>query len=52
VVLLGAGAFMAREAAEHLGLAVVELPWSAAEREAAPAAALADLLDGRMAPQC
>jgi (4-(4-[2-(gamma-L-glutamylamino)ethyl]phenoxymethyl)furan-2-yl)methanamine synthase len=52
VVLLGTGAFMAREAAEHLGLAVVELPWSAAEREAAPAAALADLLAGRMAPQC
>jgi (4-(4-[2-(gamma-L-glutamylamino)ethyl]phenoxymethyl)furan-2-yl)methanamine synthase len=52
VVLLGAGAFMAREAAERLGLAVVELPWSAAEREAAPAAALADLLAGRMAPQC
>jgi uncharacterized hydantoinase/oxoprolinase family protein len=52
VVLLGAGAFMAREAAEHLGLAVVELPWSAAEREAAPAAALADLLAGRMASQC
>ena len=52
VVPLGAGAFMAREAAEHLGLAVVELPWSAAERDAAPAAALADLLARRMAPQC
>src|SRR5918994_1840833 len=43
VVLLGAGAFMAREAAEHLGLAVVELPWSAAEREAATAHRMAIL---------
>jgi (4-(4-[2-(gamma-L-glutamylamino)ethyl]phenoxymethyl)furan-2-yl)methanamine synthase len=44
VLPLGAGAFLARAAAEHLGLAVVELPWSAAERDAAPAAALAELL--------
>jgi probable H4MPT-linked C1 transfer pathway protein len=44
VVPLGAGAFLAREAAERLGRAVAELPWSAAEREAAPAAALAELL--------
>jgi probable H4MPT-linked C1 transfer pathway protein len=51
VVPLGAGAFLAREAAEHLGLAVVELPWSAAERDAAPAAALAELLAGRAAPR-
>jgi probable H4MPT-linked C1 transfer pathway protein len=43
VVPLGAGAFLAREAAERLGRAVVELPWSAAERDAAPAAALAEL---------
>ena len=43
VVPLGAGAFLAREAAEHLGRPVVELPWSAAERDAAPAAALAEL---------
>ena len=49
VVPLGAGAFLAREAAERLGRPVVELPWSAAEREAAPAAALAELLAGRAA---
>jgi probable H4MPT-linked C1 transfer pathway protein len=49
VVPLGSGAFMAREVAKHLGCAVVELPWSAAEREAAPAAALAELLVGRAA---
>jgi uncharacterized hydantoinase/oxoprolinase family protein len=47
VVPLGAGAFLAREAAERLGRAVVELPWSAAEGDAAPAAALAELLAGR-----
>ncbi|HZC14566.1 MAG TPA: hydantoinase/oxoprolinase family protein [Thermoleophilaceae bacterium] len=47
VVPLGVGAFLAREAAERLGLAAVELPWSAAEREAAPAAALAELLAER-----
>ncbi len=46
VVPLGAGAFLAREAAERLGRPVVELPWSAAERDAAPAAALAELLAG------
>jgi (4-(4-[2-(gamma-L-glutamylamino)ethyl]phenoxymethyl)furan-2-yl)methanamine synthase len=50
VVPLGAGAFLAREAAEHMGRAVVELPWSEAEREAAPAAALAELLAGRLHP--
>ena len=52
VVPLGAGAFLAREAAEGLGLTVAELPWSAAERDAAPAAALAELLAGRQRPQC
>ena len=52
VVPLGAGAFLAREAAERLGLTTVELPWSAAERDAAPAAALAELLAGRPHPQC
>jgi probable H4MPT-linked C1 transfer pathway protein len=52
VVPLGAGAFLAREAAEQLGRAVVELPWGAAERDAAPAAALAELLAGRLHPQC
>jgi probable H4MPT-linked C1 transfer pathway protein len=50
VVPLGVGAFLAREAAEHLGRAVVELPWSEAEREAAPAAALAELLAGGLHP--
>jgi probable H4MPT-linked C1 transfer pathway protein len=50
VVPLGAGAFLARAAATRLGRAVVELPWSAAEREAAPAAALAELLAGRLGP--
>jgi (4-(4-[2-(gamma-L-glutamylamino)ethyl]phenoxymethyl)furan-2-yl)methanamine synthase len=52
VAPLGAGAFLAREAAEQLGRAVVELPWGAAERDAAPAAALAELLAGRLHPQC
>ena len=52
VVPLGLGAFLAREAAERLRRAVVELPWSAAERDAAPAAALAELLAGRLRPHC
>jgi len=52
VAPLGAGAFLAREASERLGRAVVELPWSAAERDAAPAAALAELLAGRLRPRC
>src|SRR5918995_6417830 len=52
VVPLGLGAFLAREAAERLGRTVVELPWSAAERDAAPAAALAELLAGRLRPHC
>jgi probable H4MPT-linked C1 transfer pathway protein len=52
VVPLGAGAFLAREAAERLGRAVAELPWSAAERDAAPAAALAELLAGRLRSRC
>jgi (4-(4-[2-(gamma-L-glutamylamino)ethyl]phenoxymethyl)furan-2-yl)methanamine synthase len=47
VVPLGTGAFLARETAERLGQEVVELPWSAAERDAAPAAALAALLAAR-----
>jgi (4-(4-[2-(gamma-L-glutamylamino)ethyl]phenoxymethyl)furan-2-yl)methanamine synthase len=52
VVPLGAGAFLAREAADRLGHRVVELPWSAVEREAAPAAALAELVAGRLRLQC
>jgi uncharacterized hydantoinase/oxoprolinase family protein len=49
VVPLGSGAFLAREVAERLGRPVLELPWSAAEREAAPAAALARLAAARPA---
>jgi (4-(4-[2-(gamma-L-glutamylamino)ethyl]phenoxymethyl)furan-2-yl)methanamine synthase len=52
VVPLGAGAFLAREAAQQLGRAVVELPWSEAERDAAPAAALAELLAHRLRSPC
>jgi probable H4MPT-linked C1 transfer pathway protein len=43
IVPLGAGAFLARAVAERLGRPVLELPWTAAERDAAPAAALAAL---------
>jgi hypothetical protein len=52
VVPLGTGAFLAREAAECMGRAVFELPWSAAERDAAPAAALAALLAARPRARC
>jgi probable H4MPT-linked C1 transfer pathway protein len=52
VVPLGAGAFLALEAADRLGRAVAELPWSAAEREAAPAAALAEMLAARLRQRC
>jgi probable H4MPT-linked C1 transfer pathway protein len=52
VVLLGVGAFLAREAAERLGRTIVEPPWSAAERDAAPAAALAELLAAGLRPRC
>ena len=41
------GAFLACEVAERLGRPVLEMPWSAAERDAAPAAALAELAAGR-----
>jgi (4-(4-[2-(gamma-L-glutamylamino)ethyl]phenoxymethyl)furan-2-yl)methanamine synthase len=47
VLPLGSGAFLAREAAARPGRAVVELPWGAAERDAAPAAALAGLVADR-----
>jgi (4-(4-[2-(gamma-L-glutamylamino)ethyl]phenoxymethyl)furan-2-yl)methanamine synthase len=43
IVPLGAGACLARAVAERLGRPVLELPWTAAERHAAPAAALAAL---------
>ena len=52
VVPLGTGTFLVREAAERLGRAVLELPWSAAERDAAPAAALAALLAARPRARC
>jgi (4-(4-[2-(gamma-L-glutamylamino)ethyl]phenoxymethyl)furan-2-yl)methanamine synthase len=48
VVPLGAGAFLAREVAQRLRRTVVELPGSAAERDAAPAAALSELLGKRV----
>ena len=47
VVPLGVGAFLARAVAERLGRPVLEMPWSAAERDAAPAAALAELAAAR-----
>jgi probable H4MPT-linked C1 transfer pathway protein len=43
IVPLGGGDFLARAAAERLGRALLEMPWSEAERDAAPAAALAGL---------
>jgi (4-(4-[2-(gamma-L-glutamylamino)ethyl]phenoxymethyl)furan-2-yl)methanamine synthase len=52
VVPLGAGAFLARETAERLGREIVELRWSAAERDAAPATALAELLADQLRRQC
>ena len=52
VVPAGAGDFLAREVAGRLGRAVAELPWSAAERDAAPAAALAALLADPQRARC
>jgi (4-(4-[2-(gamma-L-glutamylamino)ethyl]phenoxymethyl)furan-2-yl)methanamine synthase len=52
VVPLGAGAFLAQEAAERLGRTIVELPWSAPERDAPTAAALAELLAKRLRAPC
>jgi len=52
VVPLGVGAFLARAVAQHLGRAVAEMAWSAAERDAAPAAALAELAAARVAAAC
>ena len=52
VVPLGAGAFLARAVARRLGRPVLEMPWSAAEREAGPAAALAELAAGRLRASC
>jgi (4-(4-[2-(gamma-L-glutamylamino)ethyl]phenoxymethyl)furan-2-yl)methanamine synthase len=52
VVPLGVGAFLARAVAERLGRPVLELPWSAAERDAAPAAALAELAAAHLGASC
>jgi (4-(4-[2-(gamma-L-glutamylamino)ethyl]phenoxymethyl)furan-2-yl)methanamine synthase len=52
VVALGVGAFLARAVAERLGRDTREMPWSAAEREAAPAAALAELAAARLHASC
>jgi probable H4MPT-linked C1 transfer pathway protein len=52
VVTLGAGAFLARAVAQRLGRPVRELPWSAAECEVGPAAALARLAATRVRARC
>jgi probable H4MPT-linked C1 transfer pathway protein len=52
VVPLGSGAFLARAVAERLSRRVAELPWSPAEREAGPAAALARLAAARAGLPC
>ena len=52
VVALGVGGFLARAVAERLGRPVLELPWSAGQRDAAPAAALAGLATARLGAAC
>jgi (4-(4-[2-(gamma-L-glutamylamino)ethyl]phenoxymethyl)furan-2-yl)methanamine synthase len=52
VVALGTGAFLAHAVAERLGRPVLDMPWSAAERDAAPAAALAELAAARVGAPC
>jgi probable H4MPT-linked C1 transfer pathway protein len=52
IVPLGSGAFLARKVAARLGVGVRDLPWSAEERAAAPAAALADLAADRLRARC
>jgi (4-(4-[2-(gamma-L-glutamylamino)ethyl]phenoxymethyl)furan-2-yl)methanamine synthase len=52
VVPLGVGAFLAREVADRLGRPVADMSWSTAERDAAPAAALAELAAARLAGTC
>jgi hypothetical protein len=52
IVALGSGAFIACEVAERMGRPVLEMPWSAAERDVAPAAALAELGAGRRHGAC
>jgi (4-(4-[2-(gamma-L-glutamylamino)ethyl]phenoxymethyl)furan-2-yl)methanamine synthase len=52
VVAVGVGAFLGRAVAKGLGRRVVELPWSPAERDAAPAAALAGLAAAHLSASC
>jgi probable H4MPT-linked C1 transfer pathway protein len=52
VVAFGVGAFIARAVAERLDRPVREMPWSAAECDVAPAAALAELAAARLALSC
>lgn len=52
VVPLGVGAFLAREVARRLERPVAEIDWTAAERDAAPAAALAELAAARVTAAC
>jgi probable H4MPT-linked C1 transfer pathway protein len=52
VVPLGTGAFLARAVAERLGRPALEMPWSPAEREMAPATALAELASARLRSSC
>jgi probable H4MPT-linked C1 transfer pathway protein len=52
VVTFGAGAFLAGAVVERLGRPLLEMPWSAAEREAGPAAALAGLAAARLRAAC
>jgi hypothetical protein len=52
VVTFGAGAFLAGAVAERLGRPLLEMPWTAGERDAGPAAALAGLAAARLRPAC
>jgi len=52
IVALGSGAFIACAVAGRLGRPVLEMPWSAAERDVAPAAALAELAAGGRHRSC
>ncbi|MDX6687414.1 MAG: (((gamma-L-glutamylamino)ethyl phenoxymethyl)furan-2-yl)methanamine synthase [Baekduia sp.] len=52
VVAFGVGAFIARAVAERLDRPVREMPWSAAEHDVAPAAALAELAAAHLALSC
>ena len=52
IVPLGVGAFLARAVAERSGRPVLELPWGAEQRDAAPATALADLAAAHLSASC